>query len=86
MIISLAQILKLEKILMETKLYIVKNDLSNCLIEIFFFFASLCFGTLYFYSILYNYDDERFKNFYMILRIIGCALTFLSSISLINRY
>lgn len=86
MVISLAQILKLEKILMETKQYVIRNDISNCLIEIFFFFASLAFGTIYFYQLLYNYDNQDFETFYMILRIIGCVLTFFSSASLINRY
>ena len=86
MVISLAQILKLEKILMETKQYKIKNDLSNCLIEIFFFFASLSFGTLYFYRLLYNYDNEKYISFYMILRIVGSFLTFLSSACLFNRY
>ena len=86
MVISLAQILKLEKILMETKQYVIKNDLSNCLIEIFFFFASLAFGTIYFYRLLYNYDNQNFTNFYMALRITGCIMTFFSSACLINRY
>ena len=85
MVISLAEILKLEKILMETKQYVIRNDLSNCLIEIFLFFASLAFGTIYFYRLLYNYDNQISK-FYMILRIGGCILTFFSSASLINRY
>jgi phosphate starvation-inducible membrane PsiE len=86
MVISLAQILKLEKILMETKQYIIKNDLSNCLIEIFFFFASLIYGTIYFYRLLYNYDNQNFVNLYMALRISGCFMIFFSSICLINRY
>ena len=86
MIISMAQILKLEKILMETKQYMIKNDLSNCLIEIFFFFASLSFGTLYFYRLLYNYDNEKYISFYFILRVVGSFLTFLSSACLFNRY
>ena len=86
MVISLSQILKLEKILTETKQYIIKNDLSNCLIEIFLFFSSLSFGTLYLYRVLYNYDSEKYTKFYMILRIVGSFLSFLSSASLINRY
>ena len=85
MVISLAEILKLEKILMETKQYVIRNDLSNCLIEIFLFFASLDFGTIYFYRLLYNYDNQITK-FYIILRIGGCIMTFFSSASLINRY
>jgi hypothetical protein len=86
MIISLAQILKLEKILMETKQYVIKNDLSNCLIEIFLFFASLAFGTIYFYRLLYNYDNQNFTTFYIALRISGSIMIFFSSFFLINRY
>ena len=86
MVISLAQILKLEKILMETKQYVIKNDLSNCLIEIFLFFASLAFGTIYFYRLLYNYDNQNFTTFYIALRISGSIMIFFSSFFLINRY
>ena len=86
MVISLAQILKLEKILMETKQYVIKNDLSNCLIEICLFFASLAFGTIYFYRLLYNYDNQNFTTFYIALRISGSIMIFFSSFFLINRY
>ena len=87
MIISLAQILKIEKILTQTKQYMIKNDLSNCLIEIFLFFASLIFGTLYYCNILYNYyDNEQVDLFYTICRIGGSFFSVLSSICLINRY
>ena len=86
MTISLAQILKIQKILTETKQYIIKNDLSNCLIEIFLYFSSLCFGTLYFFNIVYNYDNERFELLYIIIRLGGSVLTLFSSLSLINRY
>ena len=44
MIISLAQILKLEKILTDNKQYSVVNDLPHCLIEIFMLFGSLSYG------------------------------------------
>ena len=87
MIISLAQILKIEKILTQTKQYMIKNDLSNCLIEIFLFFASLIFGTLYYCNILYNnYNNENVEIFYKISRIGGSFFTILSAIFLINRY
>ena len=87
MIISLAQIWKISKILTQTRQYMIKNDLSNCLIEIFFYFASLFFGILYFFNLTYNtYDFEKFEKFYKILRIGGSIFTFFSSISLINRY
>lgn len=86
MIISLAQILKIEKILVQTRQYMIKNDLANCLIEIFFYFASLAFGTLSYFNLLYDYDYEKYANFYKIIRMGGAILTSLSSICLINRY
>ena len=86
MIISLAQILKIEKILTQTRQYMIRNDLANCLIEIFFYFASLSFGTLNYFNLLYDYDYEKYKTFYKIIRLGGSVLTTLSSISLVNRY
>lgn len=87
MIISLAQIWKISKILTQTRQYMIQNDLSNCLIEIFFYFASLFFGTLYFFNLTYNtYDSEKFETFYKVTRIGGSVFTIFSSLSLINRY
>ena len=86
MIISLAQILKINKILVQTRQYMIQNDLANCLIEIFFYFASLSFGTIYYFNLLYDYDYEKYKIFYKITRMGGSVLTVLSSICLINRY
>lgn len=86
MIISLAQILKIQKILTQTKQYMIKNDLPKCLIEIFLYLASLSFGTLYYLNIVYNYDDEKFKALYITLRISGSVFTLISSLCLINRY
>ena len=86
MIISLAQILKINKILVQTRQYMIQNDLANCLIEIFYYFASLSFGTIYYFNLLYDYDYEKYKLFYKITRMGGSVLTVLSSICLINRY
>lgn len=87
MIISLAQILKLETILVQTKQYKVINDLSNALVETFMYFGSLMFGTTYFFQIMYNYDNEtNSKLIYIILKISGNGLIILSGISLFNRY
>ena len=86
MIISLAQILKIEKILIQTNQYLIKNDLSNCLIEIFLYFGSLVFGTLYFLNIMYDYDTERFEVFYNVLRIAGSVFILFSALCLLQRY
>ena len=86
MIISLAQILKIEKILIQTNQYLIKNDLSNCLIEIFLYFGSLVFGTLYFFNIMYDYDTERFEVFYNVLRIAGSVFILFSALCLLQRY
>ena len=85
MIISLAQILKIAKILTENRQYVIKNDLSKCLIEIFLYFASLFFGTLYYFNILYN-DYEIYELLYQVSRIGGCIFTIFSSMCLIHRY
>lgn len=88
MIISLAQILKIDKILIHTRQYMIKNDLSNCLIEIFFYFASLSFGTLYYFNIMYDYYFyyEKFKLLYKCTSIGGSILIIFSSFCLIDRY
>ena len=86
MIVSLAQILKLNKILTDNKQYIVVNDISNCFVEIFLFFGSLFFGASYYIQIMYNYDPDSFNQFLTILKFIGNGLVFLSGICLIHRY
>ena len=86
MIISLAQILKIEKILTETEQYVIKKDLYYGLIEIFLYFGSLFFGTLYFFNILYDYETERFEVFYNVLRILGSFLILVSAFCLLKRY
>ena len=86
MVISLAEILKIEKILTETRQYQIKNDLSNSLIEISYFFASLCFGTVYYLSIMYDFDPQKYEMLFILLRIGGSLLTVFSSLFLFNRY
>lgn len=86
MIISLTQILKLEKILTKNKQYFVVNDLSNSLVEIFLFFGSLFFGTYYFIQIAYNYDIDRFHILFLTLKVAGNTLIIFSSFCLFHRY
>ena len=85
MIISLSQILKLEKILTDNKQYAVKNDISNCFIEIFLFFGSLFFGASYYLQIMYNFDNS-FNKFEYILKFIGNGFIIFSGFCLIHRY
>ena len=85
-IVSLAQILKLEKILIETKQYMVKNDLSNCLIEICLYFGSLCYGSVYFIQMLYYSEQDKFLFFFQIMKLIGSILALLSGFILQHRY
>ena len=86
MIISLSQILKLEKILTENKQYVVRNDVTNCLIEIFLFFGSLLFGASYYIQITYSYDLETFNLFVIILKFVGNVLILFSGIIVFHRY
>ena len=86
MIISLTQILKLEKILTKNKQYFVVNDLSNSLVEIFLFFGSLCFGNFFFIQIAYYYDIDRFDTFFFALKLGGNGFIILSSLCLYHRY
>ena len=86
MTISLSQIMKIEKILIENKHYIISNDLSHGLIEIFMFFGSLSYGTYYLIQILYNYDRETFKYLFMSLKMLGNVLIIFSGLCLLNRY
>ena len=85
-IVSLAQILKLEKILIETKQYKIINDLSNCLVEIFLYFSSLCYGSTFFIQLLYYPDQKKLDILPKVLQIIGSILALLSGIILQHRY
>jgi hypothetical protein len=86
MIISLSQILKLEKILTDNRQYSVKNDLPNCFVEIFLFFGSLCFSISYLIQMVYIYDEETFRLFIIILKFIGIFFILFSDIFLIFRF
>ena len=86
MIISLSQILKLEKILTSNKQYDVINDLSHYLIEVFMFFGSLSFGTYYFIQIMYNYDRQSLKKLFISFKISGNLCIIFSGFCLLHRY
>jgi len=86
MIISLSQILKLEKILTDNRQYSVKNDLPNCFVEIFLFFGSLCFSISYLIQMVYIYDEETFRLLVVILKFIGIFFILFSDIFLIFRF
>ena len=89
MIICLSQILKLEKILTDSKKFSILKDLSLALIEIFMFFGSLCFGSFYLIQMLY-YNMDKYKNFFNILfptlYFTGSSSILLSGVCLIYRY
>ena len=86
MIISLSQILKLEKILTDNRQYSVKNDLPNCFVEMFLFFGSLLFSVSYLIQMVYAYDREDFRLFIIILKCLGIFFIFFSDIFLIFRF
>lgn len=89
MVLSLSEILKIEKILTENRQYVVKNDLSNCLIEIYWFFATLMFGSSYLVQVLFytEYEEILFiKIVIMTCRISGSILALISSFTLQHRY
>jgi hypothetical protein len=87
MIICLSQILKLEKILTDSKQFSVSKDISKALIEIFLFFGALCFGTLFLIQIMYyNIDIKFFEKLFPILRLTGSGLIVFSGLCLFNRY
>ena len=86
MIISLSQIMKIEKILIENKSYMVHNDLSHSLVEIFMFFGSLSYGSYYFIQILYDYDRDILRYLFKILKLFGNGFIIFSSICLLDRY
>jgi hypothetical protein len=86
MIISLAQILKIEKILTNNKQYSVMNDLPNCIIEISLFFSSLIFSTSFIIQMAYDYLKDSFQLLNFIRNVIGILFLFISVISLLLRY
>lgn len=86
MIISLTQILKMEKILTKNKQYFVVNDLSNSFVEIFLFFGSLSFGSSYLIQITYNYSLDYLNTLLMSLKLVGNTFIIFSAFCLIHRY
>lgn len=85
-LISLSQILKIEKILINNFQYKVINDLSNSFVEIFLFFGSLFFSTSYLIQMVYFYNREAFRFFIFFLKGIGIFFILFSDICLIFRY
>ena len=86
-IISLAQILKIEKMMTENKINDIKNDLIGCLIEILLFFASLFFGTSYLLQRFYvNINEPSIFLSYSIMKHAGNLLYIVSALLLQYRY
>ena len=83
-IISLIQIFKIEKILTNNKLYDVKNDKSNCLVEIFLFFGSLIISASYLIQMMYYHKQETLLIF--IMKGLGESFICASFIFLFYRY
>ena len=87
-IISLSQILKLEKILTNNRQYLVMNDLPNCFIEIFLFFGCLFYSVSFLIQMVYIY--KIFLNFFIvvisILKGLGTFCVIISEIFLVFRY
>ena len=86
LIISLCQIFKIEKILTDNRHYDVKNDLSNCFVEIFLFFGTLIISTSYLIQMMYFHKQETFIIFIISLKCLGIFFIILSNISLIYRF
>lgn len=86
MIISVTQILKIDKTLIETRQYLVKNDLQRSLVEICLFFGSLFFGCSYLIQNMYNFQEKDFFVFLGILKFFGNGFILASSIFLLYRY
>ena len=83
-IISLVQIFKIEKILTNNKQYDVKNDLYNCLVEIFLFFGSLIISASYLIQMMYYHKQETLLIF--IMKGFGESFICASFIFLFLRY
>ena len=86
LIISLCQIFKIEKILIDNRHYNVKNDLSNCFIEIFLFFGTLIISVTYLIQMMYFHKQEYFIIFIISLKCLGLFFIILSNIFLIYRF
>ena len=86
MIISVTQILKIEKALTEDRQYSIKNDIQRSLVEISLFFGSLLFGSSYLIEIMYSFEEEDFIALLAILKFIGNGFVIASGIILLYRY
>lgn len=86
MIVSLTQILKIEKALEENRQYVIKNDLGRSLVEIFLFFGSIFFGCSYLIHILYSFNEDNFFALLSSLKFIGSGLIIISGMIMAYRY
>ena len=86
MIISVTQILKIEKALTEDRQYSIKNDIQRSLVEISLFFGSLLFGSSYLIEIMYSFEEEDFIVLLAILKFLGNGFVIASGIILLYRY
>jgi len=87
-ILSLAQILKIEKILINNRQYSVMNDLPNCFIEIFLFFGFLFFSVSFLIQMVYYYiiNLRFFIIFISVLKSLGTSCIIISEMFLVFRY
>ena len=87
-ILSLAQILKIEKILINNRQYSVMNDLPNCFIEIFLFFGFLFFSVSFLIQTVYYYiiNLRFFIIFISVLKSLGTSCIIISEMFLVFRY
>ena len=86
-VISLAQMMKIEKMMTENKINDIKNDLNGCLVEIFLFFASLFYGTSYLLQRFYvNIEEPSIFWAYVVIKIIGNVIYIASALLLQYRY
>ena len=86
LIISLTQIFKIERALIENREYQIQNDLERSIVEIFLFSGSILFGTTYLVQIAYFYEEQKFHIFLIILRFVGNISIFVSGVILMRRY
>ena len=86
LILSVTQILKIEKTLTENREYIITKDISRSIVEILLFFGSLFFGTSYLIQIMYDFDENNFFIMLSVFKFIGNCLIILSGITMFYRY
>ena len=86
MLVSVTQIIKIEKALIENRQYKIINDLTRSIIEILIFFGSLFFGISYLIQIAYSYDNNKFFILLTVFKFIGSGLISFSGFALFYRY